>query len=120
VDDELFDSRLDLAIRNWARNDPALQARLTRADASRKAAMQAMFMRFGHDQQDAEVRALTMIYTQIGYFSMQVTQTPAERFAQMPHYIEVFTGKKPTRADHDRFVSRHRAKIKPIPRIRAL
>ena len=122
VDDTLFDSRLDLAIRNWARNDSALQTRLARADASRKAAIQAMFLRFGFDQQDAEVRTLTMIYTQIGYFSMQVTEPEAERFARMPHYVEVFTGQKPSADDHARFLSRHPPAPPPAsqPRLRPI
>ncbi len=107
LDDTLFDSRLDLAIRNWARNDPSLQIRLDQADARRKAAMEGMFIRFGFDPAEAEIRALTMIYTQIGYISMQVTESRAERFARMPGYVEVFTGQKPGEADIQRFVARH-------------
>ncbi|MDE9452025.1 TetR/AcrR family transcriptional regulator [Aliiroseovarius sp. Z3] len=108
LDDGLFDSRLDLAIRNWARNDPGLQTRLDQADARRKDAMMGMFQRFGFDAAEAEIRALTMIYTQIGYISMQVTESREERFARMPGYVEVFTGRKPADADIERFVARHR------------
>lgn len=39
LDNALFDGPLDLAIRNWARNDPALQARLDQADSRRLTAM---------------------------------------------------------------------------------
>ncbi len=108
LDNELFDSRLDLSIRNWARNDPALQERLARADHRRTEAMQAMFERFGFDTAEAEVRALTMIYTQIGYISMQVTESRDLRIARMPGYVEVFTGREPTEADIERFMARHR------------
>ncbi|TDL78085.1 TetR/AcrR family transcriptional regulator [Palleronia sediminis] len=107
LDDDLFDSRLDLAIRNWARNDPALQTRLDRADRRRKEAMTGVFLRFGYDATEAEVRALTMIYTQIGYISMQVREPPEERFARMPNYVEVFTGHAPTEAEIERFRARH-------------
>ncbi|MGR3722506.1 TetR/AcrR family transcriptional regulator [Abyssibius alkaniclasticus] len=107
LDDALFDSRLDLAIRNWARNDPALQARLAQSDARRKAAIVGMFLRHGYGESAAEVRALTMIYTQIGYFSMQVTESRAQRLARMPDYVEVFTGQTPARADIQRFMARH-------------
>ena len=110
IDDRLFDAPLDLAIRNWARNDPALQARLDTADARRHAAVTAMFSRFGYDDDQAEVRALTVLYTQIGYISMQVTEDPKRRIARMPDYIEVFTGTRPTQTDIDRFTSRH-----PLP-----
>lgn len=107
LDDELFDSRLDLAIRNWARNDPALQTRLDRADARRKKAMEGMFLRFGYDRADAEVRALTMIYTQIGYFSMNVAESRDYRSTRMPEYVEVFSGRSPSRAEVQRFRARH-------------
>lgn len=107
LDDSLFDSRLDLAVRNWARNDAALQNRLDRADQRRAEAMTAMFLRFGYDPAEAEVRALTMIYTQIGYVSMQVTEDRDQRFARMPGYVEVFTGRKPTESDVQRFMTRH-------------
>ena len=65
LDEGLFDARLDLAIRNWARNDAALQARLDRADTRRIEAVAAMFRRFGVSAAQAEVRSLTVIYTQI-------------------------------------------------------
>ncbi len=107
LDPDLFDSRLDLAIRNWARSDPALQARLDRADARRQRAMTDMLIRFGYEPQEAEIRALTMIYTQIGYISMQVDEDPALRLARMPSYMEVFTGQKPAQKDIDRFMARH-------------
>ncbi len=106
IDDTLFDSPLDLAIRNWARNDPALQQRLDKADERRKAAMSEMFLRFGYDQNDAEVRALTMLYTQIGYISMQISEPLDQRIERMPDYIEVFSGKQPSETDIERFMSR--------------
>ncbi|MFD2740604.1 TetR/AcrR family transcriptional regulator [Sulfitobacter aestuarii] len=108
LDDEMFDSRLDLAIRNWARNDPALQARLDRADQRRKDGVKGLFLRFGFEPSEAEVRALTVIYTQIGYISMQEPDSRAERFARVPGYIEVFTGRKPARSDIARFMTRYR------------
>ncbi|MEV8467274.1 TetR/AcrR family transcriptional regulator [Fluviibacterium sp. DFM31] len=107
LDNRLFDSRLDLAIRNWARNDPALQQRLDQADARRKEAMVGMFLRFGYDRTEAELRALTMIYTQIGYISLQVTEDLDQRLALMPGYVEIFTGQKPDAASIRRFMARH-------------
>ncbi|MBV2361611.1 TetR/AcrR family transcriptional regulator [Thalassococcus sp. CAU 1522] len=109
LDDALFDSRLDLAIRNWARTDPALQARLTLADDRRKHAMMTMFTRFDYPVDEAEVRALTMIYTQIGYISMQVQESRETRFSRMRAYVQVFTGRNPTDAEMARFKARHQA-----------
>lgn len=111
LDEELFDSRLDLAIRNWARNDADLQIRLDQADARRETAMAEMLKRFGYGQETALVRARTMIYTQIGYISMQIREQEDRRLALMPDYVEVFTGCKPKQADIDRFMSRHQVSV---------
>lgn len=109
LDETLFDARLDLAIRNWARNDADLQVRLEKADAARAKAIAAMFERFGYSETQAEVRAMSIIYTQIGYISMQISEDWQGRIARMPDYIEVFTGVRPTPSEIQRFKARHAA-----------
>ncbi len=109
LDDALFDARLDLAIRNWARNDSNLQVRLDKADKQRCEAVTAMFRRFGFSKIRAEVRSMTVIYTQIGYISMQITESWKHRIARMPAYIEVFTGHTPPKSETERFEARHRS-----------
>lgn len=108
LDDTLFDARLDLAIRNWARNDSSLQNRLDLADKQRSAAVAAMFRRFGFSEVQAEVRSMTVIYTQIGYISMQITENWQHRIARMPDYIEVVTGHTARASEIARFKARHR------------
>ncbi|MCP3970089.1 MAG: TetR/AcrR family transcriptional regulator [Rhodobacteraceae bacterium] len=107
LDNSLFDARLDLAIRNWARNDATLRVRLEEADRRRAEAIASMFRRFGYSELQAEVRSMTVIYTQIGYISMQVSETWQKRIARMPNYIEVFTGHCPSGSDIRRFETRH-------------
>ena len=107
LDDALFDARLDLAIRNWARNDAALQARLDKADQIRADAVAAMFRRFGYSKAQAQVRTMTVIYTQIGYISMLVSENWQQRIERMPDYIEVFTGLHPSTSEIKRFKARH-------------
>lgn len=106
LDDTLFDAKLDLAIRNWARNDPALQTRLSEADQTRARAVQAMFERFGFTPAQAEARAMTVVYTQIGYISMQVFEDRESRIERMPDYVEVYTGQPVQGSDIKRFFSR--------------
>jgi AcrR family transcriptional regulator len=108
LDDSLFDARLDLAIRNWARNDADLLIRLDIADDRRKSAVKAMFERFGYGESDAEVRTMTVLYTQVGYISMRITEDTATRLARMPDYVAVYTGITPSQADIERFFARHR------------
>ncbi len=107
LDSALFDARLDLAIRNWARNDPALQVRLEQADTRRRDAIIAMYQRFGFARYDAEIRTMTVIYTQIGYFSMRVREPVDVRMGHMPAYAALFTGQIPSAQDIDRFKARH-------------
>lgn len=111
VDDTLFDARLDLAIRNWARNDQKLQTRLDQADAARKSALIDMFMRFDYPPHDAETRAMTAIYTQIGYISMRVEEDLEYRLKKMPDYVEALTGQKPTAEEIGDFLARHQRKL---------
>lgn len=109
LDDALFDDRLELAIRNWARTDATLQERLNRVDARRQAAMENMFTRFGYSSEQAHVRAMTMVFTQIGYYSLEVSEPFAERIARMPDYAQVFSGQPPAAREVERFLSRHTA-----------
>lgn len=106
LDDDLFDAKLDLAIRNWARNEPALQERLERSDRRRIGAIVKMFSGFDYSAEQSEVRAMAIIYTQIGYISMQVSESREGRIVRMPDYIEVFTGKRPSASEIERFSSR--------------
>ena len=106
-DPALFDARLDLAIRNWARNDPDLQRRLDEADARRIDAVTALFARFGFSPAQSQARSMTVIYTQIGYISMQVTEDAGERLDRVQQYVEIFAGTRPTAEEVARFVQRH-------------
>lgn len=107
LDPTLFDARLDLAIRNWARNDATLAARLDAADNARIAAVYNMFLRFGYSREQADVRSLTTIYTQVGYISMEVEEDPVARLNRVPHYVEMFSGQPPTQAEIAAFMARH-------------
>jgi len=107
LDDELFDGGLDLAIRSWARNDAEVKSRLESADRVRQEALENMFARFGMTSEQAYTRAMTMLYTQIGYLSMQVSEPLATRVAHMPAYAEIISGVAPTLAEVNRLRARH-------------
>lgn len=108
LDPSLFDAGLDLAIRNWARVDSNLQNRLNDADRVRIDAIAALFQRHGFSPDQAHVRSLTVIYTQIGYISMQVAETRQDRLARVRHYVEIFSGTVPLGRDVEQFVARHK------------
>lgn len=104
---DLFDSRLEFAIRKWALTDPALAARLAGADARRLAAIKAMFQRFGYPEDEADIRAHTVYLTQIGYISMRFDESLGPRLDRIPPYALTFTGKAPSPAEVAAFRQRH-------------
>lgn len=108
IDNALFDAPLDLAIRNWARNDARLQALVDQSDEDRLAAVKALFARFGRTGDAAHFRALTVILTQTGYYSMHVTEPRLQRAIAGCQYAEIFAGEPPTQAEKDAFLDRHR------------
>ena len=91
----LFDTALDFAIRDWARRDPAVRAVLDRSDATREAALQAMFERFGYGAYEAETRAKVLYYMQLGYDFAGKPEEPEARLARVPEYLRVFSGVAP-------------------------
>jgi len=105
---ELFDSRLDFAIRNWALTDRALAETLAAEDARRIAALDAMFRRFGFDPTEADTRARTIYLTQVGYIAMRTEETLDERLQRIPAYALTFTGRAPQAAEIAAFRARHR------------
>lgn len=107
LDPKLFDARLDLAIRNWARTDTDLQHRLNEADMRRLDAVIELFRRHDFPYEQAEVRSMTLIYTQIGYISMKVAESRDERLLRVQRYVEIFSGSVPAKNDVDRFIARH-------------
>jgi len=107
----LFDARLDLAIRNWARVDPDLQKRLSEADNMRIDAVVEMFTRHAYSKEQADVRGMTVIYSQIGYISMQVEEGKEERLARVQLYVELFAGICPAEADVESFLNRNRMTV---------
>lgn len=107
IDRHLFDAPLDLAIRNWARNNEGLQALVDRSDADRLAAVRALFVRFGAPKEDAHFRALTVLLTQTGYHSMRVSESRSDRAKAGCHYVGIFAGEAPTRPEIDAFLARY-------------
>ena len=107
LDDGPFEARLDLAVRGWAHRSEEVASRVNTADAARLAAIRGMFRRFGYPEGEADVRARTVYLVQIGYISMQVSESLETRMARIPDYVKTFTGRVPTARELDRFHAAH-------------
>ncbi len=107
LDKTLFDSQFEFAVRSWALQSPEILAQVQAADQTRMEAIGRMFMRFGHDEAAADVRARTTYLVQIGYISMQSREDIALRMKRIPEYIAIYTGEAPRQRELDRFYARH-------------
>lgn len=107
LDNELFDSRFEFAIRSWGLRSGDVLAEIQTADRTRIEALTRMFIRFGVSEITADVRARTTYLIQIGYITMQSREGLAERMKRIPEYIAIFTGQAPQQRELDRFFARH-------------
>lgn len=103
LSDRDFDSQLELAVRSWAQQDPFVQELLQNADTKRLSALKTMLEKWGHSATDADVRARAIYLVQLGYISTRVQEHIDERLERFPHYVEIYTGKRPPQQEMDRF-----------------
>ncbi len=97
LDPSKFDHGLDFAVREWARRDDDLRGRIDAADATRLAAVTAMFEAQGYPQGEADARARILYFMQLGYHALQVRETIATRLSRVEAYLLGFTGQAPDR-----------------------
>lgn len=103
---EMFDSRLEFAVRSWAMQSSELQQELHEADNIRVEAIQNMMMRFGMPEETASVRARAVYLIQIGYISAHIAEDMTIRMKRIPEYVAMYTGVRPEQKDLDRFHAR--------------
>jgi AcrR family transcriptional regulator len=108
VDPDLFDSRLEFAMRTWSLTDPAVEAAMSAADATRIAALTALFLRFGYVATEADTRARTLYLTQVGYIALRSQESFEVRMGRIPAYVLTFCGKPASETEIAAFLSRHR------------
>ena len=95
INPALFDTRLDFAVRDWARRSATVRRAMEASENQRLAALQQMFDRFGYPDLEAVARARILYYMQIGYDDAQLGEPMAVRNALMPAYLVGFTGQHP-------------------------
>src|SRR5262245_12165916 len=103
VDQNLYQPRLDFAIRAWARSSPQVHEIIDTADNERVAAIRDMFARYGYGEVDAFVRARVLYFMQIGYYSLEIVEPMASRMALVPEYLRSFTGREPLDGEVEAF-----------------
>ena len=102
---DMFDSRLEFAVRSWALQDEGVAARVKAADEARLQAITAMLVQWGHLPDEADIRARTVYLVQIGYISMQAREDIETRLARIPMYVKIYTGQVPEPREMARFIA---------------
>lgn len=89
IDETEFDPAFDSAIRDWARTDSRVSQAVQRIDDVRVAAFAEMFRSYGFDADEAEVRGRIIYYHQVGYYTLGIRESAAERERLGPLYDKV-------------------------------
>lgn len=107
LDNKLFDSILEHAIRSWGVQSPAVAQALSEADILRMEAIKLMFIRHGSEPLVADVRSRALYLTQIGYISMNTQEDISTRLLRVPSYVAIFSGTLPSQQELENFQQRH-------------
>lgn len=103
VDEELFDSQLDIAVRLWGRRAPTVLRVVASADQQRLDALTRMFRRHGYDEDEALVRARVLYFTQIGQYTLDINEDMALRVSRTRAFVLTFSGQEPMAEDVEHF-----------------
>jgi len=103
IDTALFDPRLDLALREWARRSPAIHALVDDEDAARLEALRQFYRRFDYPMPQALIRARVLYYSQIGFYALGTSESLHTRLEYTEAYFEAFTGQQLTRPEAENF-----------------
>ncbi len=107
---DIFDARLDQALRDWARNDAAVARAVQAADDARIEALRAMFAGQGYPKGEDFIRARVLYLTQIGYYAIGASEDMETRLSYVGHYLMALTGRRASDEELARFVAYTRAK----------
>jgi AcrR family transcriptional regulator len=94
VDPELFDPRLDAAVRSWGQVDAAVREVVAQADDQRVDAVTRMFLRYAYPEEEAFIRARVLYFTQIGHYTLGMRDDREMRLRLLQPYLLSFTGRE--------------------------
>ena len=115
IEEREYDSRFDMAVREWARSDERAAVAVKASDKERLGTLRQFFELLGHDPAEAAIRSNTFYFHQIGYYAIGVKGTNAERMEAAGTYLKILCGQRALEAA--------RAQAKPAlsePRVRLI
>ena len=94
IDPALFDPRLDLALREWARRSVDIRALVDTEDEARIEALRQFYLRFDYPMPQALIRARVLYYSQIGFYALGTRESMKARLNYTAACFEAFTGRQ--------------------------
>jgi AcrR family transcriptional regulator len=94
IDERQFSSQFDMAMREWARKDAAVEKEVARIDRQRIAHLQKIFQNMGHSKTDSLIRAKLLYFHQLGYYLTGIKESEEVRKRVAPRYLELLSGIK--------------------------
>ena len=104
VNENMFDPRLDLAVREWARRSPKIRALVDSEDNQRIEALRLFYLRFDYAMPEALIRARVLYFSQIGFYALSVQESLSTRLTYTEAYFECFTGRTLDARERVKFV----------------
>lgn len=92
IEETDYNPGYDVAVRDWARNDPKVARAVRRIDDRRISLLQRIFRDFGYTEDEAFIRARVTYFHQVGYYAMRVRETQEQRLAYAPLYLDILAG----------------------------
>lgn len=105
-DHKQFDPALDKAIRNWSNSSKEVHELLQKEDDNRVEAIASFFARFDYEANEAFIRARVIYFTQLSYYSLDVSEPSEKRLSYLSEYFKCFTGREIDPATKEAFTER--------------
>lgn len=87
-----FSPAYDSAVRSWARQSRDVFEIAERVDNDRIQLLKDIFLELGFDDAQAFVRARITHFHQVGYYNMEIRESPSQRLELVSYYAEALTG----------------------------
>jgi len=94
INESGYSPQWDAAMREWARISPRADAVVRRVDDQRIEIIHRIFKDMGYDDPEANVRACTTYFHQVGYYTLGVRESREQRLRRLPFYIAILSGRK--------------------------
>lgn len=94
VAEDIYSPAYDSAVRDWARTSARAAASVRRVDNHRIEIIQRIFSDLGFDGKEAMVRARITYFHQVGYYTLGLGESKAEREELLPLYLRALTDGK--------------------------